>query len=189
MKPFNNMALKEWAIVVKALDEGKQVVLFRKGGVREEQGEFVVEHNEFFLYPTYEHQMKSLLRPQFHEDYFKVSEAEPKDRTLPLQNYAFVETIIQPKDIEKLYDLQDEYIWNSTYVKNRINYKKQWPLHVLLLRVFRLPEQTTIKVTEHYDGCKSWVDLDIELATEGCQPVLKDEEFFEMVERIKRFLL
>ena len=36
MKTHNDMALKEWAIVCQALEEGKQTLLLRKEGVVEE---------------------------------------------------------------------------------------------------------------------------------------------------------
>ena len=55
-------ALKEWAAVCAALREGKQVFLLRKGGIHERCGEFSVEHDAFFLYPTWEHQKKQMLR-------------------------------------------------------------------------------------------------------------------------------
>ena len=48
-------ALKEWATVVKALENGNQTILLRKGGILETTG-FNVNSKKFFLFPTYEHQ-------------------------------------------------------------------------------------------------------------------------------------
>ena len=59
-------ALKEWAVTIKALDEGKQVFLLRKGGIREK--EFKLLHDVFLLYPSYEHQKSELLKPEYHSD-------------------------------------------------------------------------------------------------------------------------
>ena len=40
-------ALKEWAIVCKALEEGRQVLLLRKGGIMEYRQGFEVKHEQF----------------------------------------------------------------------------------------------------------------------------------------------
>ena len=47
------LALKEWAITVKALADGDQIMMLRKGGIHEESKDFRVVHPEFLLYPTY----------------------------------------------------------------------------------------------------------------------------------------
>ena len=47
-------ALKEWATVVNALENGDQTVLLRKGGILEDSSGFVVESEKFFLFPTFE---------------------------------------------------------------------------------------------------------------------------------------
>jgi len=47
-------ALKEWAIVCKAIEDGKQVLLFRKGGIMEYRNGFELKHKVFFLFPTFE---------------------------------------------------------------------------------------------------------------------------------------
>ena len=44
--------LKEWATVVKALEQGKQTVILRKGGILETASGFNIESKKFFLFPT-----------------------------------------------------------------------------------------------------------------------------------------
>ena len=56
------VALKEWAVTVRALAEGEQLVTLRKGGIREENKHFEIEHDRFFLYPTFDHQRNDLIR-------------------------------------------------------------------------------------------------------------------------------
>ena len=60
-------ALKEWATVVNALENGDQTVLLRKGGILEDSSGFIVESEKFFLFPTFEHQETRHLKPQFHK--------------------------------------------------------------------------------------------------------------------------
>src|SRR5580692_238343 len=56
------IAFKEWAVTVRALAEGEQLVTLRKGGIREPEKHFRVEHERFFLYPTFDHQRNDLVR-------------------------------------------------------------------------------------------------------------------------------
>ena len=51
-------AFKEWAVVCKALAQGRQSIVLRKGGIAEKTDEFQVEHTRFWLYPTYLHQQR-----------------------------------------------------------------------------------------------------------------------------------
>ena len=56
------IAFKEWAVTVRALAEGEQLLTLRKGGIREERKHFELEHDRFFLYPTFDHQRNDLVR-------------------------------------------------------------------------------------------------------------------------------
>src|SRR5918992_6138574 len=58
-------ALKEWAIVCKALEEGRQVLLLRKGGIMEYREGFEIKHNKFLLFPTFEHQLKESIQSDY----------------------------------------------------------------------------------------------------------------------------
>ncbi len=58
-------ALKEWAIVCKAIEDGKQVLLFRKGGIMEYRNGFELKHKNFFLFPTFEHQSIDSIRNEY----------------------------------------------------------------------------------------------------------------------------
>ena len=42
--------LKEWATVVKALEQGKQTVILRKGGILETASGFNIESKNFFYF-------------------------------------------------------------------------------------------------------------------------------------------
>ena len=57
-------AFKEWAVICRALAEGKQALILRKGGIAETGGEFAVEHTRFWLFPTYTHQQRDGIRPE-----------------------------------------------------------------------------------------------------------------------------
>src|SRR6202051_3543353 len=56
------IAFKEWAVTVRALAEGEQLITLRKGGIREPGKPFRLAHERFFLYPTFDHQPGDLVR-------------------------------------------------------------------------------------------------------------------------------
>ena len=58
-------ALKEWATIINALDNGKQTIVLRKGGILETASGFKIESNRFFLFPTWEHQETKHIKPEF----------------------------------------------------------------------------------------------------------------------------
>src|SRR5258708_3970999 len=58
-------AFKEWAVSCDALGSGKQVMLFRKGGIKEKNHEFKVEHPHFYLFSTYEHQDQESIKAEY----------------------------------------------------------------------------------------------------------------------------
>src|ERR1700753_4202117 len=56
------IAFKEWAVTVRALAEGEQLLTLRKGGIREPEKHFRLNYQRFFLYPTFDHQRTDLVR-------------------------------------------------------------------------------------------------------------------------------
>jgi len=67
MQSNTTHALKEWAAAVDALEQGKTIMLLRKGGIHEQGGRFKVAQNQILLYPTHEHQQPFLLRHDYAE--------------------------------------------------------------------------------------------------------------------------
>src|SRR5205823_6044048 len=57
-------AFKEWAVICRALAEGRQSLILRKGGIAEPGGEFALEQKHFWLFPTYVHQQQTGIKPE-----------------------------------------------------------------------------------------------------------------------------
>ncbi|MGH7362160.1 MAG: DUF1802 family protein [Candidatus Methylomirabilales bacterium] len=188
MLPENRMALKEWAVVVKALQEGRQIVLLRKGGIAEEGGEFRVDHPEFVFYPTYVHQQREHVRPEFHGDFAAVDLAPWTVERIPLDTSAVVEEVVEAADQARLHKLTGHHIWTPGYVDMRFHYRPGTPLYLMLLRVHRLPRAVEVVETPEYRGCKSWVTLEAPVATSGATPVLSDAAFAQRVAAVKAIL-
>ena len=183
--PAHDRAFKEWDVVCRALKSGRQTVLIRKGGIREEDGIFRVTDSQFFLLPTFEHQDPNLLRPPFT---LEPEDARIDPRSFRIDAYSQVDTVFEAAEEERLAEIQDEHIWNERYIRMRLDFNPYDPLFVLLLRVYRLPRAVTLPMRPEYEGCKSWVSLDCPLSTAGAVPVLSDEEFARRRGKIRSIL-
>ena len=76
------------------------------------------------------------------------------------------------------------YVWTPDYAEKRLGWRGRQPLHVLLLRTYRIPRPVTVKVKDEYSGPNAWVELQRELPFEGT-PVLSDAEFERASEEIR----
>lgn len=188
------IALKEWAVTVRALAEGEQLVTLRKGGIREENKHFEVLGDRFFLYPTFDHQQAGLVRESHVPELKRALEdgvwnppaptARMMEAGVPvaqpvsvrLRAWAEVVASYEVKSAATVQELAPFHVWTPEYAIKRFDWKPNHPLHVLLLRTYRIPRPVTIRVTEDHTGCKSWVDVERELQFEGTA-VVADAEF------------
>jgi hypothetical protein len=175
--PRTNAALKEWAVVCRAVADGRQTLLIRKGGIEEIKAGFQVIQRDFWLFPTYVHQKAADLVPAVHAEFAGVQATQPPAGTIAFQLYATVEDVVKVMDLEQLRSLDGCHILSWDCVASRFHYRNKPGVHVMAVRVYRRPTVITLQNTPDYDGCVSWVDLDEALATEGCTPVLSDAEF------------
>src|SRR4051812_35014409 len=95
-------ALKEWAVICRALAEGRQAILLRKGGIAETAGEFRVEHTRFWLYPTYVHQQRDGIRPDAAEMLEQAEKDRPPQGVVRLKHFADLDGIYHVHDIESV---------------------------------------------------------------------------------------
>lgn len=187
--PVKAIALKEWAVAIQALREGRQILVMRKGGIVEETRDFQVESRDFYLYPTYEHQKKELIKEAYKDDMDRTLEGwSPELETVQLTAFAQVTEDIEIFDQEELDRLAAFHIWTDTFAEERLKWKKKNPLHLLLLRVYELAEPATISIKPEYLGCKSWVEMPDGLSAAAMKPVLEEEAFLEQVQAVKAAL-
>jgi len=185
MQPVNSLALKEWAVVVHALGSGKQLVLLRKGGLHERHGHFATEPQEFFLFPTYVHQMAQGVVSDAAADLQAVMEARSAEDQLVIPSYAVVEDLVWLDTYERLVALADLHCWTPETVRQRFAYGTRAGLHLFILRVYRLPQPHVLPLLKRYGGCRSWVDLAEPLSTAGATPVVNDAAFAERIRQIR----
>lgn len=153
-------ALKEWATVITALENGDQTVLLRKGGILETASGFQVEDRKFFLFPTYEHQDNSSLKSQFYRYLADVREQKPRDGFNRITSYA---EVLEEHDISSMgmiEKLSDFHIWSESYIVERMNWMPEKPMTAIFLKTYKIPP-VEIPVLPEYHGCKSWIELNV----------------------------
>lgn len=180
-------ALKEWAVICRALADGRQALLIRKGGIAESGGEFEVEHQRFWLFPTYVHQQKDGIVPEAAPLLEQVDTDRPPQATVRLTHFAEVARVYQIRKLADALKLAGLHCWSQQTVQSRFEYRRPG-LFVLAVRVYRAPQAIDLPDTAEYAGCRSWVELDRALSVEGATPVLGDEAFAETMRSLDRLL-
>ena len=171
------LALKEWAVAVKALAEGAQVLALRKGGIHREDRDFRIVHPQFLLFPTFEHQKAELLKPGYHGDLRDTLQERGAPAQVTISYWTEVTAKFELRDESALDRLSPFHIWTGNYARKRLHWRPKQPLTVALLRVYRLQEPQAIPLLDEYEGCKSWVDLGCEVPLGNMVPVLDDSQY------------
>jgi hypothetical protein len=173
-------AFKEWATICRLFAEGRQAVILRKGGIAERNGGFQVEHKRFWLYPTYVHQQRGGMRPEFAVLLEEVEAKKPPDGVLRLAHFAETERVCHVTDLQTALALQDLHGWSEETIRQRFAYRTPG-LFVLAVRVWKAVEPQELPEVPKYAGCKSWVELERELPISGATPALTDAAFQQVL--------
>jgi hypothetical protein len=180
-------AFKEWAVICRALAEGRQALILRKGGIAETTGDFQVEHTRFWLYPTYVHQQRDGIRPEGIALLTQVEAERPAGGMVRLSHFAEVVGVYHVQSLPAALLLNDLHLWSENTVTARFAYRRPG-LYVLPVRVYRAATAVEIEETPAYAGCKSWVELEQTLPTDGAVPVLAPEQIDQLLTRLNERL-
>lgn len=170
------IAFKEWAVVVDALGRGDQIIILRKGGLSEGRGGFELEYNRFLLFPTLFHQQRESVQPEAQARYDALAPLLSPDRV----RFEYYAEVVDWKFLDSLVmaeRLRGQHVWRDEVIRERFDWGKSKSIYALAVRAFRLAQPVELPLRPAYGGCKSWVDLETLIATEGAQTVLTDREF------------
>ena len=181
-------ALKEWAVATEALGKGEQILLLRKGGIREEHRDFRIEHPEFLLFPTFEHQRSDLLKPNARQDLESVLTARPPVDRLLIRFWASVVKVFDLTDPRQVLTIAPFHLWSDDYALDRLRWKPRQPLQLIALRILRLPQAVDLPLRPEYGGCKSWLTLAESVSVESARAVLDDQQFGAALGRLEQAL-
>ena len=166
------VAFKEWAVVVDALGRGEQILILRKGGLREGSDGFQIERPQFLLFPTRFHQQREAVRPAAQARFDRMAPGFPAEDRVRLE---YVAEIIAWQRLDSLAVAQrlcGQHILRDEVVAERFDWGKSKNIFALAVNVLRLPQPVELPLLSEYGGCKSWVELGQEIELEGARPVL-----------------
>lgn len=178
-------AFKEWAVICQALALGQQALILRKAGIAD--ADFTLEHPRFWLYPTYVHQQRDGIKPEAAPLLGQAEREKPAGGLVRLSHYVEVPGLYQVREEWAALILHHLHIWSEETVRKRFHYREPG-ITVLPVRVYRVPEPMELPETADYAGCKSWVELERPVPTDGAVPVLDDEAFREVLRSLDGLL-
>ncbi|MEM4274419.1 MAG: DUF1802 family protein [Candidatus Nitrosocaldaceae archaeon] len=170
-----DQALKEWSVVIKALEDSKQFILLRKGGILDQR--FDIASTSFLLFPTFEHQHKQYVRDEFLYLFNDMNEK------IEIRSAASIHKVYETFDKNKLLKLSKYHIYNENFIDYRLNTYKERPVKVLLIKTYMLDEPLLLENKLEYAGCKSWVNLYINSRIRD-KPILSNTRFESIAEEI-----
>jgi hypothetical protein len=182
------VAFKEWAVIVDALGRGEQIVILRKGGISEGRGGFQMEQPRFLLFPTLFHQQRESVISPAQARYDLIAPNFPPTDWLRLEFFAEVVFAEQMHSLAQVNALRGQHVWRDEVIAERFEWGREKAIFALAVKIFRLPEAIELPMLPAYGGCKSWIDLDREIATDDAQAVLSDTEFDYKLSRLRSAL-
>jgi hypothetical protein len=162
----NHTALKEWASAIAAMGRGEQVILIRKGGIADPK--FGLEATRFYLFPT-----------NFHE-----SGAPAILPTIQITHWCEVVKSWEIRDLDTLLRLESQVVFDRDTLETRYRFRPDQAIHVIAVRTFALPRPASVPMNDRYEGCRSWVSLDEEIAIDDSRPVLDDAQLRAKIDAV-----
>ncbi len=164
-------ALKEWAIAIKTIRSGSLILLPRKGGIRDPLHPFANIPKRAALFPTHEHQASHHLK-----DPVEIVLPDPSS-SIVIDTWAEVTYGFTLQTEAEVMALLPFHIWTEAFMTERLKWRSQQPLKVLLLRAYRLAAAVELGRSPSHAGCRSWIDLDTPISTQHSRPALSDSDY------------
>ncbi len=182
------IAFKEWGVVVNALGLGAQVVILRKGGIHENQSGFNLEHQSFLLFPTLFHQQYEAITPESRLWFGSSNLTNSQSDSIRIQYCARVIASAEVQDFPAVKRLSPLHIWNEETVAQKFSWGDRPMVHAFFLQVAQLPTAVDISASPSYVGCRSWIELQCDIATSEAKPVLTENELEQKLQSFDQAL-
>ena len=176
-------ALKEWALTCRLLQDGRQTLLLRKGGI-DEKG-FWVEAPAFYLFPTYLHQHRARVRDEYHADFDRAIAQRPAETILRIDTFAEVVETVEVRDPSGLASLEDLHPYAPSHIAERLEFRPKKPPVVLVVRARALREPVELSMSDAHAGCLSWVGLELDEAPALREPSITDAALADAARRVR----
>ncbi|MBI2946349.1 MAG: DUF1802 family protein [Verrucomicrobia bacterium] len=182
------IAFKEWAIVADALGSGAQILILRKGGIKEGRSGFQVEHSLFLLFPTQFHQQRESVIEPAQARFDQIAPSFPHPDRLRIEHVCEVATWQRLDSLAAAERLRGQHIWRDEVIRQRFDWGRDKSIHALAVRVRRLPQAIELPMLPGYGGCKSWIELEEDISIQGAEPILSDDAFTLKLNRFQEAL-
>jgi hypothetical protein len=205
------LALKEWDVVVAALEQGRQAILVRRGGLDDPGQRFSAPRSgPFWLYPTLFHERGVFLKPEHREllvpgmhrapRQVAVAAGRPEGHPRPvsagmvsLGAVAEVVEVVEAASLERLRALEERTVWTDRYLTLRFKQRQLSQTAslrpvVAVLRVSALPVRVEVPDLPEYGGCRSWVELRDPPDASAAVALWDDRRLAEEVDAVRRLL-
>ena len=184
---ISSIALEEWAVTIDALAAGLQILLLRKGGIHASDKDFQLIHPEFALFPTFEHQQRDLIKPEYRSmmDRYEKSPND-HDPKVDIGFFAKVVDKFELRDPREVDMIKGYHLYSERYTLSRFRWRPKKPLSVAIVRIYKLNRTHPIVRKPEYRGCKSWVTLAEFVDLDDSSPVLQDLAFNKKKEDIRQ---
>ena len=182
----SSKALKEWASTCQSYLEGEPLLLLRKGGV----GDAGLERPDglFWLVPTWLHQQEQGLRPEALGLLERSAGLKSPPGSLHLSLAAQLYAGWEVNDPSVLLALEAHHAMTPETVLKRFNYR-QPGLNAWLLRVWQTQAPVSMLWNPAWDGCVSWMNLDVPVeAPPGTNLVADESKLDAMYHRLAALL-
>ncbi|WP_326547137.1 DUF1802 family protein [Mycolicibacterium sp. ND9-15] len=174
-------ALKEWSAAVRALLDGRQTLLLRKGGIHEKR--FAVTASRFLLFPTVAHSHAERVRPE-HRDLLDAAAADSSDDAVVIRAGARVIAAIEVNKPDALKDIAPLHIWTDESVRaDRLDFRPRHRLTALVVQAYPLAHPLRLARMPEYAGCTSWVQLPVD--PDWTSPVHDDATLREIADEVR----
>lgn len=183
-------ALKEWSSIIDTLGKGEVIAIYRKGGLEDQTSStpsneiFNVTSNKFVLFPTYNHQALEKIKKEYWTSLNQNAKLS-KDNQIPIKYWAEATELIEIDNSEQLLSISSELATTEEHMLTTFN---QSPAHkgiLIFLRVYELSNPVLITNSPDYSGCKSWIELKIDIPKIRSKSVLSYKNFNQKVRAIK----
>ncbi|OGI18842.1 MAG: hypothetical protein A3B68_06320 [Candidatus Melainabacteria bacterium RIFCSPHIGHO2_02_FULL_34_12] len=186
-------ALKEWNTTIEALGKGQVIAIWRKGGIEDKPNvktpfeSFNVEQNQFVFSPTFTHENPDKIK----SNYWLLSDQNKgpnKDNQIKIKYWAEIEEVISVEKLENLINISSELVNTDEYLISSWNLYPSHQGKILILRVYSLGDPVLITYSPEHAGCKSWIELNIDIPKAGSKPVFSFKDFSKKIRLIKALL-
>jgi hypothetical protein len=165
-----SIGFKEWALICRELDDGRQSLILRKGGIAEGRAGFRFQHDDFLLIPTLFHeQVVKLKLPE------STPLPETENGTHTICNRVLVEWTRDLTDWQQVKRLDAFHLWRENVIRELFEYDGKQKVSLAFVRVFKLEAPVSLADEPRFGGCRSWVALPDVEGMKNYRPVLDDQ--------------